>query len=331
MSIPNPPVRVGPLRGLQRVASTDGFVLVLAVDHVTEYCDAMSGSTPPSFEDVVKSKIELATVAAEDTSGLLIDALHGAGYTTLSGAVRTGGLVVSMEDGDYSMKTGGRTYLREGWDPMAARRAGVDAVKILWWYRPDASVEQEERQRNLLSSLADRCHGVGMPLIAEPIWHPLPGEDTTSMKWQTRRARGIVDSAVLAESLGADMLKVEVPGDVTAKGGDESVAAHFAELNESVSLPWVILSAGVSFDVFSVQLGIASRMGAAGYIAGRAVWREAVGATGDEWLKATDVVRARLRELNQIVRTHGTPLTSTTDVQAALEALPSGWYQPAGA
>lgn len=327
MSIPNAPVRIGPLRGLQRVASADGFVLVLAIDHVTEYRDAMPGSIPPSFEAVVRSKMDLARVAADDTSALLIDALHGAGYATLSGAVGAGGVVVSMEDGDYSMKTGGRTHLREGWDPAVARRVGVDAVKILWWYRPDASAEQEARQRELLVSLANRCHDVGLPLIVEPIWHPLQGEDSASTEWRTRRARGIVESAVLAEGLGADMLKVEVPGDVTAKGGDEAVAASFAELNERVTVPWVILSAGVPFDVFAVQVELASCAGAAGYIAGRAVWREAVTTVGEEWLEAADLVRARLQQLNHIVRAHGTPVASTIGMQAALEALPSGWYE----
>ena len=43
------------------------------------------------------------------------------------------------------------------------------------------------------------------------------------------------------------------------------------------AVPWTLLSAGVEFEAFVDQVGNAMDAGASGFIAGRAIWGEAVG------------------------------------------------------
>jgi tagatose-1,6-bisphosphate aldolase len=66
--------------------------------------------------------------------------------------------------------------------------------------------------------------------------------------------------------------------------------------------PWALLSAGVGFEAFCDQLSMAMDEGAAGYIVGRAVWREA--ASIDDAVRRdaiAELVVPRLETLARIV------------------------------
>jgi tagatose-1,6-bisphosphate aldolase len=97
----------------------------------------------------------------------------------------------------------------------------------------------------------------------------------------------------------------------------------------------VLLSEGAGFDDFAVQMEIVAKAGASGYIAGRAVWGDAVGNLPDG-VRRAGLVRAgeRLDELNDLVRRHGKPWTSHAPQPAidtvATAMLPS-WYTSYGA
>lgn len=61
------------------------------------------------------------------------------------------------------------------------------------FYRPDAPTAKQQRQ--LVRDLVEQCAEVSLPLVVEPIWHPLEGEDETSAEWRARRVEGIIASA----------------------------------------------------------------------------------------------------------------------------------------
>jgi tagatose 1,6-diphosphate aldolase len=166
-----------------------------------------------------------------------------------------------------------------------------------------------------------------LPLVVEPIWYPLPGEDPDSEEWKTQRVRGIIDSAVEANGLGVTMLKVEFPGYVGTADGRERAAAACAELDASIDVPWVILSAGVGYDDFKVQVEIACRAGASGYLAGRSLWRDAV-STHDPAERETAIaaVRAGFDKLNAITRAHGRPYFPAQPLDDVLKSMPPKWY-----
>jgi len=319
------PTTPGKARGLQRVTTADGYLLACALDHLAEFSELLPA--PAGFGEIVRAKLDLVRAVASVTSAVLVDAHYGAGYLAPTGALpRDVGLMVSLEDGDYSPASPKWTRFREGWSPRRARDAGADAVKLLWWYRPDGEPALAESQRRTLATLAAECADLDLLLVVEPIWFALPGEDPTSPSLRAARAEGIAESASTAEALGADVLKVEFPVDLAASDGEVLAREALSRIDRVLGRPWVILSAGAPFATFERQLELACAAGASGYIAGRSLWREVVAAGDGERTAAVAAMLERLERLNDVTRTHGRPVVPGTDVDA-IAALPEGWYQ----
>ena len=317
----------GIIRSLQRVASDDGFVLVCAVDHLAEFEELLGDVGTVPFGDMVRAKAAVIAAVRGSASAILLDPGFGIGHLIASGALlaRTG-LIASIEEENYRFPNGPRgSIMRAGWTAAKAKAAGADLVKFLWFYRPDLDATVATSQRSLLKQIREECVAASIPLVVEPIWYPIETEDAASAAWQSARFDGIVSSAIEAEAIGLEMLKVEFPGDVSTEAGRAAAAAACARLNRSTTSPWVILSAGVSFDSFVTQLTIACQNGASGYMAGRSVWRDAV-TSGD-----VTAVRTRIDALNAIVREHGTPLSPTVPLDTLISDVPKDWYVAYGA
>jgi tagatose 1,6-diphosphate aldolase len=319
----------GKIRGLQRVTSDDGFFLICAIDHLSDFAELLAPDpSTVTFADVVAAKDAVIRAVTPSISAVLVDPLYALGHLVASGAVSGRiGLMSSVEDEDYQHPAGPRrTRIREDWTAGGIKRAGADVCKLLWFYRPDSDVAADQRQ--LIRDLVARCAELSLPLVVEPIWYALPGEDAGTDAWKADRVRGILDSAITADSLGVDMLKVEFPGYVDTPGGLAAAEAACAELDAAVHVPWVILSAGVGYADFKTQVGIACRAGASGYLAGRSIWRDAV-STHDPQARRQAIVdaRARLDDLNAVTRAYGRPYTPTRPLDEAIKELPADWYR----
>jgi len=336
MSTAAVPQDPGKIRGLQRVTSKAGFFEICALDHLSDFAELLAADPATvTFADVVTAKDGLVRALSPSVSAFLLDARYGL-HAVASGALPgTVGLMSTIEDEDYSIPAGPRrTRYREGWSLRQIKLAGADVAKLLWFYRPDGDAETAEYQRYVVRSLADECARLSLPLVVEPIWYPLPGEDPASGDWLAARVNGILASAFEADSLGVDMLKVEFPGYVNSQQGRDNAAAACKELDSGVNVPWVILSAGVGYEDFKAQVEIACRAGASGYLAGRSIWRDAV-STHDPAAQAAAVsaARARLDELNTITRANGRPYLPAHELSDVIDTMPDGWFaswHPAG-
>lgn len=321
----------GKIRGLQRVTSSDGFFLICALDHLSDFAELLSPDPAGvTFEDVVTAKDAVVRAVASSVSAVLLDPLYALGHLVASGAVPGHvGLMSSVEDEDYQIPPGDRrTRLRDGWSTTMIKRAGADMCKLLWFYRPDGSPEVAEHQRGVVADLVQQCRDLSLPLVVEPIWYPLIGEEPDSQAWKRARVEGILASAVEANGLGVDMLKVEFPGYVDTVDGRQRAVAACKELDAAVDVPWVILSAGVGYADFKTQVEISCAAGGSGYLAGRSIWRDAV-STHDPAEREAGIVGAvrRLQELNAVTRANGRPFIPTTGLSGALEGLPPQWYR----
>lgn len=321
----------GKIRGLQRVTSADGFFLICAIDHLSDYAELLAPDPATvTYADVVASKDAVIRAVRPSISAVLVDPLYALGHLVASGAVpRDIGLMSSLEDEDYQHPSGPRrTRIREDWSLGGIKRAGADVCKLLWFYRPDGDAEVAEDQRRLVRDLVAECAELSLPLVVEPIWYALPGEDPTSAGWKQARVRGIIDSAIVCDQLGVDMLKVEFPGYVDTAEGIAAAEAACAELDAAVGVPWVILSAGVGYTDFATQVRIACSAGASGYLAGRSIWRDAV-STHDPAAREAAIAeaRGRLDELNHITRRHGRPYFPTKPLDEVIKELPADWYR----
>ena len=132
-------------------------------------------------------------------------------------------------------------------------------------------------------------------------------------------------------ALPIDVLKAEFPVELGTCSQSQALECC-RELNAASAKPWVILSAGADYDTFARQVGIACRAGASGYLAGRAIWQEAIGMEGTArsgFLAATAV--ARLKKIGAIARRYATPWQTKLGLNAeSLTDIPTDWYKQYG-
>jgi len=322
--------RLGTIRRLARLASSDGFFLVAALDHPENYLALLDPDvTRVPHETVVASKLELAAALAGHASALLLDPVWSLGAAIATGVLPGHvGLLAPIEQLVYTPQQppgwAVEPTLRPGWTVGKIANLGADGVKLILFYRTELA-DAAAGQRKLVADLAAECQAHDLPLVVEPIWYPMTGEDPTDPAVQRRRADAIVASAAEFARLGADILKVQFPGMVGSAAERASAADAASALDAGLSRPWVLLSEGAGYEDFAVQMEITAKAGASGYIAGRAVWGDAVGRPD-----ALPRVGERLAALNAIVRAHGRPWTAPVRPEQAAVALPPTWYESYG-
>ena len=306
----------GKARGMQRVTSADGFFITCALDHGDDYRELINSDlSQVSYARTVASKLDLISALLPHVSSFLLDPEYAAAHSILTGALsRDVGLMVCIEaEGGY-VGTGerGETRFRENWTAAKIKKMGADMCKLLWFFRPDGPIQGT--QCEIVRDLVADCAAQSLPLVVEPIWNPLEGEDPAQPSWRKRRADGIVESAIIAAELGGDLLKLEFPGPVATPEEQREAAKRCERITEAVNVPWVILSAGVDYPSFKVQVELACRAGASGFVAGRSIWRDAV-PDGSSAPSAAGLERAssRLAELSDITVNHGTPYRPTIE------------------
>ncbi|MBV8375995.1 MAG: tagatose 1,6-diphosphate aldolase [Verrucomicrobia bacterium] len=318
----------GKLRSFQRVTTADGFFLICALDHLSDFQELLDPDPlTVDYRRTGEAKIGIVRSLACECSGFLLDARYGLAQVIASGALPGSiGLMASIEDEDYKPATVQRkTRFRENWSVRQMKLLGIDVCKLLWFYRPDSEVA--EHQREVVRALVGECAEYSIPLVVEPIWFPLEGEDPKSEDWKQRRVRGIVESAHEVNSFGVEMLKVEFPGYVETEEGRVKAQEACRQLDAGVSVPWVLLSAGVGYEGFKTQVEIACREGGSGFMAGRSIWRDAA-STHDPAKResaAKEAVR-RLSELGALTRKYGRPFAPRLEGGDLAQAFPEYWY-----
>lgn len=325
------PTDLGVLRSLQSCTDERGFFTVLAFDHPATFVLGAPSDGPVddgTHRQAVRVKWEIAQSLASQCSAVLLDPEAGLPAAVGSGALPGRvGLMLCIEAESYQVRADARvvTRTRPGWSPATIRRAGGDGLKLLWRYRHE--VPEAEAHRAVVRDLAERCAAESLPFIVEPIWVPLPGEDLADPEVRAARVRGVVDYAVLAEELGADIVKTEFPGWVGSDADGRAAAAACQEITERVSVPWLLLSAGVTYDQFMDQTEIAAKAGASGFIAGRAIWSAA--ASADPLVRAEGLRTAaeRLARLTAVVHAYGRPWRVEADADAVVARYGRDWYQ----
>ena len=135
------------------------------------------------------------------------------------------------------------------------------------------------------------------------------------------RPQIVLDTVKNLGNLGVDLLKLEFPCDVDYESDESVWFSACKQISEHSPVPWVLLSAGVNFDVFKKQLDVACRAGASGFVAGRAIWKEAASLDRKERKSfLMNTAAKRTEELVAIVRKHAVPwVDSLTDKFAKID------------
>ena len=281
------------------------------------------------YADVVSLKLDIVAALAPHSSGVLLDPVYGAAQAVAAGNLTRGtGLLVALEKTGY---TGGttarRTELLPDWSVAQIKRMGAAAVKLLVYYHPDAD-KAAAAQRALVAQVAAECCQHDITLFLEAMSYSVNLDAAKgSVPFARDRTRVVVETASKLSQLGADVLKLEFPVDASYERADSVWREACRRVSEASSIPWALLSAGVDFPTFLRQVEVACQEGASGYVAGRAVWQEAAGLTGEARARFLRGEAAhRLDALAAIARQYGRPWT---DFHSPIPVA-EGWYRSYG-
>jgi tagatose-1,6-bisphosphate aldolase len=314
---------IGKMRHLQQCSTSNGALAILALDQRNNLRQALNPDNPDAvtFANMVAFKREVVATIGAAASAVLLDPEFGAAQCIQSGALAgKTGLIAAIEATGYTGDpTARESQVLPGWSVAKAKRMGASAVKLLVYYHPDAP--SAAGIEALTQQVADECNEHEIPLFLEPLSY---SHDPARKKLSPdERLYVVLESARRLTPLGVDILKAEFPLDVTSETDEVRWLEACQQLSQASSVPWVLLSAGVDFDVYLRQVVVACHAGASGVAAGRAVWKEATAVTGaarHHILK--DTAHRRMERLTEVCDALARPWTDTFSAAEVEE----NWY-----
>jgi tagatose-1,6-bisphosphate aldolase len=289
---------------LASIADEDGTFAIIAFDQRNTLRRMFSAvGIEATDQDMRDVKVEVTRALTPDATGILLDPQLGVGAVMDAGALDPScGLLIAAEPtdrGDFEGEP--RSYRIPEQNAAWVKSMGGDAVKVLVMMNPQREVRAGEPDITLetvalVQSIVDDCRAQGIPSVIENLIFAPRGVESLTPE---QRERAIVSSAELLTATKPDLLKLEYPG--SPEG--------CKRLSEVLTVPWAVLSAGVDFDVFEDVIKVScDDGGASGFIAGRSVWKEAVGLNQTE--RATflsETARPRLLKLREAIAGRATP------------------------
>jgi tagatose-1,6-bisphosphate aldolase len=290
--------------GLDAIATSEGTFAVLAMDQrgtLKRMLAAVDREGLPDSELVAMKRDMIASLAGS-ASAFLIDPTYGLPAARAVETTEPFGILLAAEPASRGSHLGEpEVALDPAQDAAWVRDSGAHAMKFLAQVRADRPVGEDGRDltgeaRSALKVLIDDCAAAGVPSVVENLIYPLRGEAPLSPE---AKADAIIGAAVLIDELKPSLLKLEYPGSPEA----------CRRLAESLTVPWAVLSAGVSSDEFAQVLRVScDEGGASGFIAGRAIWKETVSMDHDERVAfLSESGRRRMDEYNAIIAGRARP------------------------
>lgn len=278
----------GKLWGMRRLADGQGRFKMIAVDQrppIKSLIKERRRVAEAPYDDVAGFKALLVETLGRDATAMLVDP-HFAYPRAMRVFDPAKGLILTLEDSNFGDLDGGRVSSEiDDWSVEKIKRVGGDAVKVLAWYRPDASPSVRTAQQDFTKKIGEACARYDIPFLFELLVYPLAGDADQTRDYvemggknpdhvidsvrEFAKADYLVDIFKLESPVGADA----VPG--VGNDGADNVQSLFDALGAAAGRPWVMLSAGAGMAAFRNILTHAYRAGASGYLAGRAIWADA--------------------------------------------------------
>jgi tagatose 1,6-diphosphate aldolase len=326
-------IDIGKIRGLQEIATPGGVFIMCAMDHrgsLKAMIEKEQSDDEADYQELVDYKLELCESLAPYSSAVLLDPNYGAAQCISRGALPGGtGLLVSIEATGYKNTQQGRiTALLKDWSVEKIRRMGASAVKLLVYYRPDLP-EVANTQLQTIRNVAEECVKYDIPLLVETQTYPMQNEDAKPSEFSALKPQLVIETARQITSLPIDVLKSEFPADLKYESDSAKLLQYCRQLDEASKVPWVILSAGVEYEAFRKEVGIACSAGASGFLGGRAIWQEALHFTDkkDRRKFLSTTVVDRLKELADIATKYAVPWYRKMGLKAnELALVQDNWY-----
>ncbi|MCA9248134.1 MAG: tagatose 1,6-diphosphate aldolase [Planctomycetales bacterium] len=301
---------VGVVRSLQIAASERGIFKILAVDHWESMSALIAPSAPDTVspEQLTELKLQIVRHVAGETSAVILDPVYSVAQAIRSDSLprHVGFLTKAEQEQPQGPDHARRTELIGDWSAAKAKAAGACGVKLFLYYHPHAG-ELATRQETIAQRIAEQCTAAEIAFFLEPIVYSIdPSQPTNSPAFARQRRQLTIETVKRLAAVQPTVFKLQFPVDGAWERADSVWREACAELDDACNAPWAILSAGDPFELFKAQLQVACEAGCSGFLAGRALWREAAPLKSEARQAALDeVVLPRLRELNAIADQHG--------------------------
>lgn len=285
---------------LDAIARPSGGLAMVAMDQReslrTMFADAGAGRVGDAR--LTAFKLAVARALGPCASGFLIDRHYGFGEVRAGLLPESCGLILAVDD---LVQAPGAAVEDTALDEVAIAPefdlSGVCAVKLLIIWRRDA-------HRDARVALAERFIAFaaqrGVLSILEPVVRATPGE--LAGGWDADAA--IREAARELSPLRPSLYKAQVPR--AGVGTPGQLRAACTTLGEEMRGPWVVLSQGVARENFHGAVEAACAGGASGFLAGRALWSDVVGAP-DTSRALAEIAVPRLQALTDLVDRAATP------------------------
>jgi tagatose 1,6-diphosphate aldolase len=279
-------------RALAQLRTPAGRFAVIAADHGDPLVEMLDGLGLPSTPEAQRAfKRELVDTVGRDASAALLDPdVSLPALVDEDVLARDVGLLVRIEADGHDVADGlRRSNMIDGLGAAGARALGATAAKVMVFLRADREDLDGYTAQLVRGALAD-CRTHDLLCVIELMTYRL--DDESPEDFAARKPDLVREGAVLLQECGSPVLKLEYPGS----------SVDCERVTDALDVPWAVLSAGVDHAAFCEQLRSSVAGGAGGFIAGRSLWKEAVGLPADErraFLAGTG--RRRMAEMLEIV------------------------------
>jgi sulfofructosephosphate aldolase len=277
------------LAGLARATGAYAMVALDQRESLRQMFEKARG-TSVGDDVLVDFKRAAAELLAPHASAVLLDAQFGLPAFDAIARVPSCGRILAADliiapPGDPSADTA----IDESIVPAEVAARGASALKLLVIWRGE---ENRDACIDKVSRFIASCHEADLPAVVEPITRP----PKSGGAWD--REAALVEAARTLGALGPDLYKSEVP--FQGKGDGGAIVEVAEAITAALHCPWVVLSQGVSIPDYPRAVELSCQGGASGFLAGRAVWSDAL-ETEDYRTAIADRSVARLQGLIDII------------------------------
>lgn len=253
----------------QMMRPSGGFAM-LALDQRESLRQMMETAKSRSIQDneLVDFKIAALDIFSTKPSAVLLDINFGIealsrATAKLAPVILAVDELISGEDGRVAITK----LVLSGIEPAIEASSPVALKFLMLWSEKDSADERLDRA----GSFVELCKKFQLPSVLESIVRP-----KNSPTWSDPylAADAMLQAAHELSAVKADLYKCEVPGH--GRFESEETIKYSKQISQAIASPWVVLSNGVSAADFPKSVESACLGGASGFLAGRAIWADAV-------------------------------------------------------
>ncbi|QQG43569.1 MAG: DUF2090 domain-containing protein [Candidatus Daviesbacteria bacterium] len=270
----------------------NGKFLMLALDHRDSFKKIVNPGNPQEVteEQIIDLKNKIINSLVNEMSGLLIDERFG--LEACKEACQLKPFLLPVEKSGFLDQERERITELE-YSVEQVKNLGASGAKLLVYFNPQlgSAKVQLETAKQVLKD----CQQNNLPFFLEIVTYTPDVQVQFHIGSVDSKAGMVIESVRSFIEVGVipDVWKLEYPG-------DEDACREISHLVGKT--PWILLTGGVSFEEFKLQLAVATKAGARGFLAGRALWQEGLtlqGTKQEEFF--SDTLPTRFKTLSEIV------------------------------